>query len=164
MTYIPPHLKSDKEKEELFFGKRNSKIINGTYKKPSKPLIRESDIHTQVCKYIKAQYPKVMFLSDFGAGIKMTKGMAQRQVMQKSGHAFPDLMIFEPVRNWHGLFIELKRDYDSLYNKDGSFKKSGHISEQYTCLNELRKKGYYADFACGFDAAKEMIDSYLLGF
>ena len=160
MTYTLPHNRTEAEKDRLLFGS-NVKKLTGAKKKPSKATLKESDIHTQVCKYIKAQYPKIIFLSDFGAGIKMTDGMARRQVAQKSNHSFPDLMIFEPRNGFHGLFIELKRDIDSLYNKNGLFKKSEHIENQINCLMELCELNYYAVFACGFDEAKKIIDNYL---
>lgn len=126
----------------------------------SKNKVTELSVHNQVCKYLKAQYPNVMFLSDFAAGIKMSIGMASRQSMQKSNHAFPDIMVFEPRGRFHGLFLEVKRDSDALYNKDGSFKKSDHIEAQRYCITELYRKGYQAQFVCGFDAAKLVIDTY----
>lgn len=126
-----------------------------------KPKITELSVHNQVCKYLKAQYPNVIFLSDFAAGIKMSIGMAQRQSLQKSNHAFPDIMIFEPRGGFHGLFLEVKRDRAALFNKDGSFKKSEHILNQWNCIKQLQDKGYKADFACGFDDAKFIIDRYM---
>lgn len=140
----------------MFKSARKMKIERPELKKQS-----ELSVHNQVCKYLKAQYPNVMFLSDFGAGIKMSIGMANRQSMQKSNHAFPDLMIFEPRGRYHGLFIELKRDVNSLLTKKGEYIKSEHISDQINCLTELCKRGYHAQFACGFDEAKLAIDNYL---
>lgn len=35
------------------------------------------------------------------------------------------------------------------------------IPEQYDMLEQLRQRGYMAEFACGFDEAKEIIDEYL---
>lgn len=129
--------------------------------RPELKKVTELSVHNQVCKYLKAQYPNVMFLSDFGAGIKMSIGMANRQSMQKSNHAFPDLMIFEPRGGYYGLFIEVKRDRDALYNKNGTIKKSDHIDDQIKAVSFLNNRGYYANFACGFDEAKSIIDKYL---
>ena len=36
MTYTPPHLRSDEEKDLLLFGKKNIAILNGTYKERKK--------------------------------------------------------------------------------------------------------------------------------
>jgi hypothetical protein len=146
---------ADRDPMNMFRSAKTAKIVQPEIKK------KEIDVHIQVCKYLKLQYPGILFLSDFAAGIKMSIGMANRQKMMKSDHSFPDLMIFEPRGGYKGLFIELKRDRDALYNKDGSFKSSDHIADQYKTLNELRKKGYYAYFACGFDVAKNIIDNYL---
>jgi hypothetical protein len=123
--------------------------------------IKEVDVHNMVCKYIKAQYPNVMFISDFAAGIKMSVGMASRMKLQRSNHSFPDLMILEPRNGYHGLFIELKRDKDQLLNKDGSRKLTDHLKSQQAAIISLEFKGYYATFACGFDEAKNIIDNYL---
>lgn len=164
--YTPPHLRNTEEKDRLLFGSTGSKLLKGTLKKRVSTGVKESDVHLQVCKYLKLQYPNVLFLSDFGAGIKMTKGMAVRQAMQKSEHAFPDLMIFEPdiFGKYNGLFIELKRDVAALYTKGGQYIKSQHIEDQLNCLYLLRDRGFKAEFACGFDEARAIIDSYFTGF
>ncbi len=128
-------------------------------KKREKSLTTELNVHNSVCKYLKLL--NVMFISDFAAGIKLTKGMAMRQKMQKSDHAYPDIIIFEPRGQFHGLFVELKRDHDALFNKNGTFKKSEHIDDQQICHDELRERGYFVEFACGFDEAKNLIDNYL---
>jgi hypothetical protein len=38
-----------------------------------------------------------------------------------------------------------------------------HICEQFDMLEQLRRRGYKAEFACGFDEAKKIIDEYLGG-
>lgn len=119
----------------------------------------ELNVHSAVCKYLKLK--QLMFISDFGAGIKLTKGMAMRQKMQKSDHDWPDIFVAEPRGIYHGLFIELKRDTDSLYNKDGTMIKSQHLTDQLICINMLNEKGYYARFACGTTEAVELVDKYL---
>lgn len=130
------------------------------YVKPrQKSTHRELDVHSAVCKYLKLK--QLMFISDFGAGIKLSKGMAMRQKMQKSDHDWPDVFVAEPRAGFHGLFIELKRDKDSLYNKDGSMIKSQHLTDQLACINALNEKGYYARFACGTDEAVQLVEKYL---
>ncbi len=126
-----------------------------------KNKVTELSVHNAVCKYLKLQYPGVMFLSDFGAGIKLSHGMADRQSMQKSNHAFPDIMIFEPRGGYYGLFIEIKRN-DDIYKKNGDFKKNEHIYDQIICRDLLNSKGYLANFGCGFDECKQIIDNYFL--
>lgn len=120
----------------------------------------ELDVHSAVCKYLKLK--QLMFISDFGAGIKLSKGMAMRQKMQKSDHDWPDIFIAEPRGEFHGLFIEVKRDHDSLFNKNGTMIKSQHLEDQSTCHEQLRNKGYFCEFACGINECLKVINEYLL--
>lgn len=129
----------------------------------------EQELQTQVADYIRLQYPNVLFHSDFGSGIKLTKGQAMKQKRLQGGRrAWPDMFIAEPrtvkVGNdkhvYCGLFIELKKDKTRLYKKDGSYA-SEHILEQDEMLRRLARNGYVAEFAIGFDMAKELIDWYL---
>jgi hypothetical protein len=59
-----------------------------------------------------------------------------------------------------GLFIELKKEGTRLKKKDGTWATE-HIAEQAAVLEELRKRGYAAEFAVGFEHAKGIIDTYL---
>lgn len=123
--------------------------------------VTELSVHNQVCKYLKAQYPNVMFLSDFAAGIKMSIGMASRQSLQKSNHAFPDIMVFEPRGIYCGLFIEVKKSDDIFYKGTRTLKLNQHTADQFECMQQLIKRGYYCEFGCGFDECKSIIDNYL---
>jgi hypothetical protein len=60
-----------------------------------------------------------------------------------------------------GLFIELKREGTRIFKKDGALVADEHIREQFDMLEQLRQRGYMAEFACGFDEAKKIIDEYL---
>lgn len=143
----------------------------------------ESELQVQVADYLRLQYPGVLFHSDFGSGIKLTMGQAIKQKRQNGGRrAWPDMFIAEPKEVArtefedkekslafsfghcrYGLFIELKRPGTRIFKKDGTLVANEHIREQFDLLEELRHKGYMAEFACGFDEAKEIIDSYLGG-
>lgn len=61
-----------------------------------------------------------------------------------------------------GLYIELKKDGTRLKKKNGEWATE-HIAEQAKVLEKLRKCGYCAEFAVGFDEAKKIIDEYLGG-
>ena len=132
--------------------------------------MRESDLQQQVADYLRLQYPKVLFHSDFGSGIKLTMGQAVKQKRQNGGRrAWPDMFIAEPVPRcvngswkyeWHGLFIELKKEGTRLKKKNGEWA-TPHIAEQNKVLDQLEEKGYMAEFAVGFNQAKEVIDNYL---
>lgn len=125
--------------------------------------MKESDLQTQVADYLRLQYPKVLFHSDYGSGIKLTKGQAIKQKRQNGGRrGWPDMFIAEPAHDLHGIFIELKRKGTRLKKKDGNWA-SEHLAEQNEVLTNLQAKGYAAYFAVGFDEAKEIIDDYLGG-
>lgn len=138
-------------------------------------MTSEADLQVQVADYLRLQYPNVMFHSDFGSGIKLTMGQAIKQKRQNGGRrAWPDMFIAEPKvifrktiigelpeRRFHGLMIELKKAGTRIYKKDGTLVADEHIREQFDVLEQLRKRGYMAEFACGFDEAKRIIDEYL---
>lgn len=124
--------------------------------KRSKIVSNEKAVHRQVCAYLKAQYPHVIFTSE-ASGIRLTIGQAKQIKALRSSRGLPDLMIFEPVPPFKGLFIELKREGVSVTGKDE------HIAEQAEVLCTLMTKGYYGDFAVGFDEAKSLIDDYMAG-
>lgn len=125
----------------------------------------ELSVHIQVTRWLKWQYPNLVFRTDFAAGIKMSASMASRHAQMQSCSGFPDLFILEPKNGMHGLFIELKKEVksqkDSIYKIDGSLKKNEHIENQSTVHDILRSKGYAVYFAAGFDEAKELILNYL---
>lgn len=139
-------------------------------------MTSEADLQVQVADYLRLQYPSVMFHSDFGSGIKLTMGQAIKQKRQNGGRrAWPDMFIAEvkhigeatngayfaeQVTNY-GLFIELKKAGTRIFKKDGTLVADEHIREQFDVLEQLRRRGYVAKFACGFDEAKKIIDEYL---
>lgn len=125
--------------------------------------MNEAELQKQVAIYIRMQYPDVIFHSDFGSGVKLTPWQARMQKMQNGGRrAWPDMMIAEPIGDYHGLFIELKREGARLKKQNGEWASS-HIAEQNIMLNELSNKGYKAEFAIGFEQALDLIDDYLGG-
>lgn len=124
--------------------------------------MKEQELQTNICQYLKLQYPDVIFSSDFGAGTKLTYGQARRQKMQSWGRGLPDLAIYQPIGDFKGLFIELKREGTRLKKKNGDWA-TPHIAEQAAVLERLNELDYVAAFAVGFDQAKELIDAYLGG-
>jgi hypothetical protein len=100
-------------------------------------------------------------------------GQAIKQKRLNGGRrAWPDMFIAAPVvssergacytdRFWCGLFIELKREGTRIFKKDGALVADEHIREQFDMLEQLRRRGYAANFSCGFDEAKALIDRYM---
>ena len=146
----------------------------------------EAELQTAIATYIRMRYPGVLFHSDFGSGIKLTMWQAKLQKAQNGGRrAWPDMFIAKPanvkaeakqidyddkhvigaftfLEQKYGLFLEIKKDGTRLYKKNGE-PATEHIAEQAQTLERLREEGYAAEFACGFEEAKKIIDDYLGG-
>jgi len=125
--------------------------------------MKESELQEAVARYIRIRYPEVLFHSDFGSGIKLTKGQAIKQKRQNGGiRGWPDMFIAEGRGKCRGLFIELKKDKTRIKKKNGEWA-SEHIAEQAQLMSRLRGRDYEAQFAVGFDEAVDIIDEYLGG-
>jgi len=99
-------------------------------------------------------------MSDTVANLKLTMGQALRnKSIQKDQFKTPDLIIFYPTKNHHGLFIELKAK--SPFKKNGELYKNDHLEGQQKTINDLNKLGYYATFSTGYDQTIEIINNYL---
>jgi hypothetical protein len=122
----------------------------------------EFELQKQICRYLSLQYPKILFISDATSGAKLTMPQAIRNgLIQKADFKIPDLQILEPNKNWHGLFLELKKE--SPYKKTGGIKASqnNHLELQEQSMKLLRQKGYMACFCWSFENAIEIIENYL---
>lgn len=116
--------------------------------------------HTMVCNYLRANYPDVIFFSDL-SGVKLPWGLAHKVASLKSQRGIPDLVILEPRNGHHGLVLELKKTGNNPYKKDGTLKKDPHLEEQAEVLQHLTALGYHAQFAVGFEDARNIITKYL---
>jgi len=121
---------------------------------------QEYSLQKQICKWLQYQFPKVLFLSDTIAAVKLTIPQgARNKAIQKEGFKVPDLLILEPNEKYHGLFIELK--IESPYKKNGDVKSSEHLEGQLKSIEKLKERGYYACFSWSFNMTKEIIEKYL---
>jgi len=118
---------------------------------------KEESIQLAVCKYIKLQYPDVIFTSE-SSGIRLTIGQAVKAKKMRSNHKLPDLWILEPKGMICGLLIELK--VGNPYKMNGQ-PKTPHFAHQLETIELLKKKGYSAIVCSSFDEAKKSIDNYL---
>lgn len=121
----------------------------------------ESELQTMIADYLRLRFPNVIWRSDFSSGMKLTIGQAARQKRLQSSRGFPDLFIYHPRGEKHGLAMELKRPGSRLYKKDGSLVSDEHIQEQAAMLARLRERGYEAHFVQSFEQARLIIDEYL---
>lgn len=136
----------------------------GTARYVPKVTKHEESIQKQICHYLRLQYAHVIFRSDYASGLRLTMNQARVHRSLQSGRAFPDLFIYEPSRGFHGMALELKKDGTTIILKTGPRKgrltSDPHVQEQAQVINDLRHKGYYADFAVGFDDAVNKINWY----
>lgn len=121
----------------------------------------EWKIQLQFCKWIKLQYPNLLFRSDIQSAGKLSGQMQNIKQILDPFRGFPDVQIYQRSGNYIGLFIELKRIDSGTFLKDGSLSKSKHVQEQAEMHNKLRSIGYKVEFAEGFEEAKKVLESYL---
>ena len=107
----------------------------------------ESRIQELVVRYLRVAYPTALFCASSG-GARMS--MKQALVMKRTGYVrgVPDLAIYEPRNNKHGLFIEIKTE------------KGVASSFQKEWQEKLIERGYEAKICKGFDACIKTIDEY----
>jgi hypothetical protein len=122
---------------------------------------REKKISIELAKYINLQYPDVIFFPD-ASGVRLTMGQAiQLRVQRCNRYKIPDFFILEPKGVYNGLILELKKEGESPYLKDGNLSNSKHIQEQHKSMLKLRSVGYFADFAVGLDEAIYRVNWYM---
>lgn len=150
----------------------------------------EHNLYEQIARHLQQQYPDVIYRFDLAADIKLTPGQAAKHHRLHQKRGYPDLLIAESsenvnskdwnsiVREWgfyFGLYIEikkdgtkLKRDKDAkkILKGDTKIRKKGdwfdkHIEEQAEMLENLRARGYRAEFGVGLEECKKIIDEYL---
>jgi len=121
-------------------------------------MLTEKILHKTICKYIKLQYPKVIFITD-GSGLRVSIGEAKRLKQLRSSNGIPDIIIFKPSEYYHGLFLEVKTKRP--YKKDGDLFSNEHLQEQSNMINRLMGLGYYAKFVWSFNQATKIIDDYM---
>jgi hypothetical protein len=130
----------------------NVKTFKKTYKKNSvrrKPTPEsESNQQEIVVKYLRLAYPDALYCASAGG---MWTSDSQRIKMARTGYVkgFPDLFIYEPRREFHGLAIEMKK-----------VKGSKIEPEQVQWQEQLRNRGYCSYICKGKDEAIKIIDEY----
>ncbi len=122
--------------------------------------ITERLVHKQVAAYLRNQYPKVRFLTTLD-GEFFSEHQAQHVRALQHSRGVPDLLIFAPRNKYIGLAIEIKRAYHDAFKKNGKLRKSEHLDEQKEWLYYLTSVGWAAQFGCGFEDCKKLIDNYL---
>lgn len=111
----------------------------------------EEQDQIKLLRWFDATYPNLKGrLAASSAGARMTWKTAKRQKAAGMQKGFPDLQLNVQRHGFAGLFIEMKRI------------KGGVISpEQADWQDFLNAQGYLACVCKGFEAARDMIASYL---
>ena len=123
-----------------------------TYKKSAtkRKATPESEQNQQeiVIKYLRLAYPDALYCASAGG---MRTSYLQAVKMKRTGYVkgFPDLFIYEPRGEFHGLAIEMKKE------------KGGTASpEQKEWQEQLRNRGYCSYICKGNEEAIKVIDEY----
>jgi hypothetical protein len=140
---------------------------------------READIQKELCKYVRLKYPNSLFNCDC-SGLNLSRTQAGQAKAMRSGKGFPDFVLYESIFNrncypgksvlYHALFIEIKKEGESIYTIRKVDAKTGkptyaspHIAEQMAMIEKLKIKGYYACFGIGLAECMNIVDNYMNG-
>jgi hypothetical protein len=143
------------------------KAYNAPVRYIPKKQQHEANLQKEVCRFIRLQYPGVIFRSDYSSGLKLTVNQAAVHKSLQSSRAWPDLFIVHPSRGKAGLFLELKKDGTKIkaVREATKLKYGGyadeHIQEQAMMLTRLNEIGFIALFGIGYDDAIEKIRWYM---
>jgi hypothetical protein len=135
-------------------------LIRSEATKRPKKRKEEESVQKAIAVWLKVAHPNLIFRNDMG-GIKLPIGLAVKWKGMQQERAYPDFFLAHMSRGCGGLFIEMKKNKDEVYTKDGNIRQSKHIQEQYMMLEELAKRGYMAVFGCGYEDCKRIIEYYI---
>lgn len=128
-------------------------------------IAREHQLYQQIAEFMRYQYPDAIYRFDLAADLKLTMGQAAKHKALHPKRGYPDLFIAEPRlfegKLYAGLFLELKADGNTPFKKDGGLKAGQHLQEQQEMLEQLRGRGYKAEFSIGFESTIDTIKRYL---
>ena len=120
-----------------------------------KPVATEAQEQTALFRWAAfaiATHPELQLMLHIPNGGKRKPIEARHLKEQGVKPGVPDILLPVPRGKYHGLFVEMKRT------------KGGVVSaEQRAWLDRLRLQGYRAEVARGWDAARQIIESYLNG-
>lgn len=121
-------------------------------------MTAEEKEQAAIAEYMRWQYPDVLFNADMG-GVRLPIGLATKMKRLGNMKGYPDLFMPEPRHGFYGLYIELKAPKTRLKKRNGDWANE-HIAHQADILEKLRTRGFKAEFAIGFDHARDLIDEY----
>jgi len=108
----------------------------------------EYAIQSAFVRYLELMYPELLYTIS-PAGFIMSAGMAMKMMRMGYRKGTPDLTIYEPRGEWHGLFIEFK-------------DPKGTVSEQQRkFLDQAFENGYHTAVCYSTDQAIKTLTDYL---
>lgn len=149
-------------------GKINTDPMSQYHSYKTAKVVKPTTVRTEwqeqlaFCKWLKIQYPDVLFRSDIQSAGKLTPAMQNIKLIIDPFRGFPDISIYLKRSNYCGLMIEMKRLNSGLYLKDGSLSSNKHVQEQNEMHKKLRENGWQVEFAEGMEAAISLFQNYLL--
>ena len=141
---------------EMFYSRKIARVVK------TMPIRTEWQEQLAFCKWLKMQYPDVLFRSDIQSAGKLTPAMQNIKLIIDPFRGFPDISIYLKRGQYCGLMIEMKRLNSGLYLKDGSLSSNKHVQEQNEMHIKLRENGWQVEFAEGMEAAISLFQNYLL--
>ena len=109
---------------------------------------------------LEEQNITALFNTDM-SGIRLPQGLAAQASKLRSHSGFPDVTLYIRKANYVGFMLELKAPHIKIYKKNGELRKCEHLEQQAKVHKMLTDQGWFVDFACGIDEAKEILDLYL---
>ena len=120
----------------------------------------ERRIHKRTTSYLRHTYPDIRFHTSLD-GENMGQYQRTHVGYLQWGSGFPDLLIYKRTDQYCGLALEIKKDGESPYRKDGTLKSGQHFTNQEGWIRYLRANGWKAEFAVGYTHAIDLITDYL---
>jgi hypothetical protein len=107
----------------------------------------EDKLHRAVLEYVTLQYPEAIITHPANEG---KRGKFEQFKLKYLGvkRGVPDILIFTPSKQYNGLAIELKVNYN---------KPTAH---QVQWIDDLNNCKWYATWTNTFDSTKDIIDNY----
>lgn len=133
----------------------NSKPKNfGKIVKEDEIKVSEQSEQLRFCKWLKREYPQVLFRSDVQNQSARSPQMQNiLQILDPYRSGMPDIVIYQPMGPYYGLMIEMKRVGASINTEHGRDQQSMH--------ERLREKGWKIIFAWGAENAKQEFKDYI---
>lgn len=135
------------------FGKKTTRL--------EPQLSNEDDLQIATADYLRKHYPDVPFDGN-SKNVKLEVWQGAQMKRMGKAKSWPDMFIARARHGYHGLYLELKREGESVRRKDnGELLKNEHLQAQAEMHEKLRAEGYWCDFVIGFGEAKRVLDWYL---